>query len=243
MKSIYFRKGLVFVMLIGFISCKIDQKNNKKLLSESAHIIKSYQDSISSSNSTDISRRYRDSVYRKIIDSYIGDHKFKDFANIVFNTSKLQKPLFIEVTSSTCPPCKSQIPALNKIVEKYKDSVDFVLLFGDNTQKVKQLSSMYNDEIELIPNRGSYKQPLNFSGFKHGMGYPSKYYIDVNKKIVHYSSGAMMPNGSIITRDSLGRIIKETLVTEKIADSMNFAKLEAEIQYLLTQNRFLPSQE
>ncbi len=196
------------------------------MLSDVSYEITSFTDSIAYSGTKYNTLELLNYISLEIIGSYIDEHNFKDYKGGRFKTSKLKKPLFIEVTSSNCKPCKAEIPALNKIAKKYKDSVDFLLLYADNTKKVTSLSSNYSDVIYLIPHEGNSRKTLDFSGFKHALPYPSKYYVTSDKKVVHFSLGGyFMPEK--------GKINKKT------ADSLNFSKLESKLEFLLSQEKII----
>lgn len=233
-----------YCFLISLLCLACQNKNNdlRKKFSNAGEQVKVYLDSSNQAYyRKDIIKqsKYRDSVRLSIVNSFIDNYTFKTIKGSEFEISNLKKPLFLEVTSSSCPPCRFQIPTLNKIVEKYKDSVDFVLLFSDDKKRLKTLASSFNENINLVPlrKRRIKNGPYDFSGFLHYMGFPSKYYITTNKKIVNFTTGALMSGGYITNRDSLGELISETLITKEIAEKMNFSHIEEEIKFLLTQNK------
>lgn len=157
---------LVLSIVLIFSACKTSEKDivntvseqhtEKKLFANTEIQIQKYRADSQKywdKNDSKNALKYNDSIKNIIINSYVNDYSFKTIDNSIYDTSKRTKPLFLQVTASWCAPCKFEIPALNKIVKKYHDKVDFVLLFWDNQSELKKLASDYNEEITLIPSQ------------------------------------------------------------------------------------------
>lgn len=175
--------------------------------------------------------KYDDSIKSLILNSYIKDYNFKTFDSINYNTSKRKKPLFLQVTASWCEPCKFQTPMLNKVVERYSDKVDFVLLFWDTQSELEKLVSNYNKNIFLIPFKQKTPEDtiVDIYSFKHLMAFPSNYSINTNNKIINFSQGASSPTTYTNEKG------EEITITKEEADKRNFEKLETEIKKLIKE--------
>jgi thiol-disulfide isomerase/thioredoxin len=227
---------LILLAITIFYSCNDSKKENtetkKIFFSDIQSQIKKYKTESEifwKNNDGENSSKYNDSIRTLILNSYISNHEFNTVDDSIYNTSVRKKPLFLQVTASWCAPCKFQIPALNKIVEKYSDKVDFVLLFWDTKPKLEKLVTEYNKKIILIPSkkRQSESKIIDIAGFKHIMSFPTNYLITRNNKIINFSSGAMMPT---TYKDHNGIDIT---ITEEEANKQNYERLEREIKELI----------
>jgi thiol-disulfide isomerase/thioredoxin len=233
---------LLLLAITIFYSCKDSEKESadnqsvtkieKKLFSETeSKIIKYREDSQKywDKNDNENALKYGDSIKSLILNSYIKDYEFKIVDNTNYNTSERKKPLFLQVTASWCAPCKFEVPALNKIVEKYSDRVDFVLLFWDTQAELEKLVSDYNKDIILIPSQEKQSEPttIDISGFRHIMGFPTNYLITTDNQIINFSRGAKIPT---TYTDQNG---KEITITKEEANKGNYERLEKEIKELI----------
>lgn len=140
-----------------------------------------------------------------------------------------EKPSFLQVTASWSAPCKFEVPALNKIVEKYSDKLDFLLSFWDTQSALKKLAPHYYKAIFLIPSQVKQSEPttIDLSGFRHIMGFPTNYLITIDKQIINFSQGAT------ITTTYTDQNGKEIAITQEDADQKNYERLEMEIKDLI----------
>lgn len=225
----------IFSLILILISCQSSTINNKDKFSiEKTRVGKKYfsqsqekldyynlkaKEEFESGNEEQGLRYLRDSVKNLIVGSYIEQYKFKRLDGTTFDVNKSDKPIFLQVTATWCPPCKAEIPALNAIVEKYADSVDFVLLFRDTEEKLEEFSKQYNKRINVIPSPKKLRRGLlEISGFRHELGFPFNYLISKERYIHNFKGGAFAPDNK--------RTMKDVY-------SLNYKKLENEILDLL----------
>lgn len=95
-----------------------------------------------------------------------------------------KKPIFLITYASWCIPGKGEIPAINELASAYKEKIDFVVLFWDKKDKVKQLAKKFSSNISIVyvdesKNNGAYvvKQ------LKHSLGLPTCFLLDKDKRI------------------------------------------------------------
>jgi len=234
--------SLLLIAITFLYSCKklekettrnqSETKIEKKLYAETESKIKKYREDSQKywdKNDSENALKYGDSIKSIILNSYINDYEFKTVENTIYNTIERKKPLFLQVTASWCAPCKFEVPALNKIVEKYSDRVDFVLLFWDTQSDLEKLAPDYNKNIYLIPSQEQQSEAttIDISGFRHIMGFPTNYLITRENKIINFSQGAMIPT---TYTDQNG---KEITITKEVADQKNYERLEKEIKELI----------
>jgi thiol-disulfide isomerase/thioredoxin len=233
---------LLLLAITIFYSCKKSEKKTaenqsetkieKKLFAETESNIKKYREDSQKywdKNDSENDLKYGDSIKALILNSYIKDYEFKTVDSTNYNTSERKKPLFLQVTASWCAPCKFEVPALNKIVEKYNDKVDFVLLFWDTQSELEKLAPDYNENIILIPSQEKQSEAttIDISGFRHIMGFPTNYLITTDNEIINFSQGAKIPT---TFTDQNG---KEITITKEDADKGNYERLETEIKELI----------
>jgi len=106
----------------------------------------------------------------------------------------------LQATASWCKPCKALTPALNEIVEKYNDQVDFILLTHDTKEKAKTFARGLHPKIILVPSK-SKKNPnstdkLDVGGFKQVFPFPTTYFITMDKIVSEIKTGAPVPQDS-----------------------------------------------
>ena len=233
---------LLLLAITLLFSCKNSEKETsenqsetkieKKLFAETENQIKKYREDSQKywdKNDSENALKYGDSIKSLIVNSYIKDYVFKSVDSKNYSTSDRKKPLFLQVTASWCAPCKFEVPALNKVVEKYSDEVDFVLLFWDTQSDLEKLAPNYNKNIILIPSQEKQSEPttIDISGFRHIMGFPTNYLITRDNKIINFSQGAMIP--TTYTNQNG----EEVTITKEEANQKNYERLETEIKELL----------
>ena len=116
--------------------------------------------------------------------SYMDNFKFRNLKNKEVELYQFSKPVFLITYASWCIPGKGEIPALNKLAEEYKE-IDFVVLFWDSKETVKELARDFTSEISIVyvdekKNNGAYvvKQ------LKHSLGLPTCFLLSEDKRIM-----------------------------------------------------------
>ena len=84
-----------------------------------------------------------------------------------------------------CPPCRSEIPELNKLVEQYKDdsTIVFVAVGLDDKSSIKQFLKTNPYNYQIIDEGRYIAKENNVSG------YPTNVIVDNNGKVYFHSSG------------------------------------------------------
>lgn len=134
-----------------------------------------------------------DSLVKYVINgSYFDDFTVKKINGRKVSFSKFKKPVFLMTYASWCTPGSGEIPALNEIAKKYKNEIDFVVLFWDKRQEVKKAARDYNNDITIL-----YVDELDnknchiIRSLKHSLGFPTSLFLDKNKKIVDVRRGVL----------------------------------------------------
>ncbi|QYA26799.1 TlpA family protein disulfide reductase [Gramella sp. MT6] len=117
--------------------------------------------------------------------SYMDNFKFRNLKKKEVALYDYKKPVFLITYASWCVPSKGEIPAINELAKAYKDKIDFVVLFWDKRDKVRELAEKFSTNISVVyvdesQNNGAYvvKQ------LKHSLGLPTCFLISGDKKIM-----------------------------------------------------------
>lgn len=133
-------------------------------------------------------------VETKLKGTYIDDFKFLNLKGKKVALSKFKKPVYLLTYASWCIPGKGEIPALNELAEKYRDRIDFVILFWDKKETAKELSKQFNSYITILyvdetKNNHSYV----VENLKHSLGLPTCYLIATDREIMNIKRSVFHP--------------------------------------------------
>ncbi|WP_103070498.1 TlpA family protein disulfide reductase [Aquimarina sediminis] len=96
-----------------------------------------------------------------------------------------EKPMFLISYASWCVPGIGEIPALNDLADRFHDQIDFVVLFWDNKESLKEKAKEYNQNIQLVHiDEKTNKDSYIINKLKHALGFPMMYFMDGDKKIL-----------------------------------------------------------
>ena len=117
------------------------------------------------------------------------DFKLKDLDGKELSLSDLKgKKVFLNFWATWCPPCKAEMPEIEKLYEETKDS-DLVIVaveIGEPLSTVKTFidSNKYSFKV-LLDSDQSVASKYNIASI------PTSYFIDVNGNIISKNVGAM----------------------------------------------------
>jgi cytochrome c biogenesis protein CcmG, thiol:disulfide interchange protein DsbE len=117
----------------------------------------------------------QDSTYL-FLDRKLPYFNFTDLnGNTTASDQLLGKPTLINFWFTNCGGCIAEIPELNKLVEKYKEEVNFIAFSLDNTDSVKKFLTTIPFNFKHIPDASKYiTKELMIKGF------PLNYFLDKN---------------------------------------------------------------
>lgn len=136
-------------------------------------------------------------VINHLIGTTFEDYTLKSFGKKRLKLSSFHKPIFILTYASWCIPTQGEIPALNKLAQKYSKDVQFVILFWDKKVDVKKIALKFNHNISVCYANESYKNDANIvSNLKHTLGFPTSYFLDENLKVINIKRGGAQPDSN-----------------------------------------------
>ncbi|MDX1828027.1 MAG: redoxin family protein [Lutibacter sp.] len=121
--------------------------------------------------------------------------------NINFSEVK-GKVVFVNFWATWCPPCKAELPMIQKLYNDYKDKVIFIFVTNENWGKV---SDFFNKNNYNLPVYNSISTPPN--QFLKTNSIPSSFLVDKNGSILIEKVGAADWN-SDKTRNIINEILK-----------------------------------
>ncbi|HEX3670756.1 MAG TPA: TlpA family protein disulfide reductase [Candidatus Cybelea sp.] len=116
--------------------------------------------------------------------------------NGLFDLSKTNKPVLLEVFATWCPHCQRETAVIDRLYRKYRNRVDFVAVSGsqtamDGTSESSQLdvlewSRRFHAEYPV-----AYDPLLNVANLYLQGGYPTIAVIGRDKKVAYLNSGEL----------------------------------------------------
>lgn len=225
----YIKKILLVFLLIFSIKGWPQQKENDKIsFSEALALhLPSYKQKAERAyrlrNFEEAKVLFDSLVNYKLAGSFMDDFGFKNLKGKEVYLSKFKKPVYLLTYASWHVPGKGELPALNKLAEKYSKEIDFVVVFWDEKKTVKDLSKKFNQHISVLyvdetENEGAFV----VQQLKHSLGLPTCFLLNEEKQIMKIKRSVFHPYG----------------ISEKESFDMNYEAIEEGIaDHLLKQER------
>lgn len=134
-------------------------------------------------------------VSHHLIGTQFEDYTLKRFKKKKIKLSSFKKPLFILTYATWCVPSEGEIPALNRLAEKYSDEVQFIVLFWDKKHLLRKVARAFNHQITVCYANESYKNDaVIVAHLKHTLGLPTSYFLNENLQVVNIRRGGAQPD-------------------------------------------------
>ncbi|MEM8528552.1 MAG: thioredoxin family protein [Bacteroidota bacterium] len=189
--------------------------------------IRAKADSLEAVGEREVSFQMRfDSVTNCLLGLKMSNFSFENISSEVLDFQEISTPILLITSASWCKPCKAEIPAINKIAERYEGKLKVILLFWDKQEKVEKMRLNYSSFIELVPSKEHYKNEIKLAinDFEHYLGFPTSYFISRSKEIVMISQGAVMAREAANGNPA---------ISEQQANRMNYNSIKKEVERLL----------
>lgn len=139
---------------------------------------------------------------REHLDTYNWSLKGLNTENINFNQLK-NKVVFVNFWATWCPPCRAEMPMIQKLYNDYKEKIDFVLVTTENWNTVEQF---FNKNGYHLPVFNSIDVPPK--RFTETNSIPASYIISKNGEILISKVGAANWNSAKV-RNLLDELINK----------------------------------
>ncbi|GGX14938.1 TlpA family protein disulfide reductase [Aquimarina muelleri] len=204
------KKLLVLGILFFYFNNSFAQEERKIPFSVaiSSHLIKYNQKIDAAYQDRDLERAeflFDSLVTNHLNGTYMDNFNVYPLKGESISLEEYEKPIFLITSASWCVPGIGEIPALNDLADRFHDQIDFVVLFWDTKENLKEKVKEYTQNIKLVhidekTNQDSYI----INKLKHALGFPMMYFMDSNKKILdirkivtHHSSETLSNSYSI----------------------------------------------
>ena len=138
---------------------------------------------------------------RPVLTDYNWELKGIETADFNFESLR-DEVIFVNVWATWCPPCRAEMPLIQKLYNDYKDKVKFVMVTSDTGSKVTSYYKEHN--LDLPTYNMLSKEPLLFET----RSIPATYIVSRKGKIVVSTVGAADWNGKKI-RKLLDKLLAE----------------------------------
>ena len=112
----------------------------------------------------------------------------------LFDLSKTNKPVFLEVFATWCPHCQRETAVIDRLFRRYGAKVDFVAVSGHNTAMDGTSESSQADVLEWkqrfhVEYPVAYDPLLNVANLYLQGGFPTIAVISRDKHVLYLNSG------------------------------------------------------
>ncbi|KAA1244149.1 redoxin domain-containing protein [Aquimarina sp. RZ0] len=173
-----------------------------------AHIKKYNQKSNQAYKDQDL--EYAQFLFDSLVDNHLKGTYMDNFSmsptkGDPIDFSTFEKPIFLITYATWCVPGVGEIPALNDLIDKFHDQIDFVVLFWDTRESLKEKENEYSQNAHLLyVNEKTNQNSYIINNLKHSLGFPMMYFLDADKKLLdirkivtHHSSETLSNSYSI----------------------------------------------
>ncbi len=115
---------------------------------------------------------------------------------------KKGKVIILNYWATWCPPCRGEMPSLQRLYDDYKNKVEFVFITSDEKEKVAKFYNEYNYNLP------TYQLTSNPASEINTRTLPTTFIIDKNGKLALKEIGASNWNSSSV-RALLNGLIDE----------------------------------
>jgi len=148
-----------------------------------------------------ISPSVEDSESRVVVSNYQWNLKGINTNDYNFENTK-NKVVFLNFWATWCPPCRAEMPSIQKLYDDYKDKVEFVFITNENPAKVNSFLKENNYSLPAFNQLTRNPKEFRVSSI------PATYLINKKGEIVVHSIGASDWNSAKI-RKLLDELINE----------------------------------
>lgn len=128
--------------------------------------------------------------------SRLDNFQVRDLKKNVVSLDEFKRPVYLTTYASWIVPTEGEIPALNKLAEKYSGEVDFILLFWDTRETAKELAKKYHPSITVLyVDELKNRSPYVIKMMKHSLGFPTSFLLNKEKRIMDIRRKVSHPYG------------------------------------------------
>ena len=139
-----------------------------------------------SNNITEGKKLFDSLVKTKLVGTKFDDFSLKVYKEKNVKINRINKAIFIITYASWCVIPKGEIPALNILAKEHRNDMQFIVVFWDKKNDLKNIANKFNDHIKVCYANEFYSKDSHIvSTIKHTLGFPTSIFIDENKNVVN----------------------------------------------------------
>lgn len=124
-------------------------------------------------------------VKHRLAGTRFDDFTLKKAGGSKLKLSTIKKPIILITYASWCVASTGEIPALNKLAQKYGKDVKFVVLFYDKRHNINKIKRKFNRHITVCYAHESYRSDeLLVASMKHKLGFPTTFFLDDELRVM-----------------------------------------------------------
>ncbi|MGB0146640.1 MAG: TlpA family protein disulfide reductase [Flavobacteriaceae bacterium] len=121
-----------------------------------------------------------------VVGSYLDNFKVRKFGGRRIDLNYFKKPMYLITYADWCTPGVGEIPALNDIVEKNHQSLDFVVLFWGPRKSTRKIKQKLHPKITILfVNEKENDHSFIIRRMKHTLGLPTTFLLNDQKRILN----------------------------------------------------------
>lgn len=125
-------------------------------------------------------------VKTKLVGTKFDDFSLKVYKEKNVKINRINKPIFMITYASWCVIPKGEIPALNILAKEHRDDLQFIVVFWDKKNDIRNIASKFNDYIKVCYANEYYSKDAHIvATIKHTLGFPTSIFVDENKYVVN----------------------------------------------------------
>jgi thiol-disulfide isomerase/thioredoxin len=123
-----------------------------------------------------------------VIGSYLDNFRVRKFGGRRVDLEHFKKPMYLITYADWCTPGVGEIPALNDIVQKNHNALDFVVLFWGPRRTIRKIKQKLHPKITvLFINEKENNHSFIIRRMKHSLGLPTTFLLSDQKRIINVS--------------------------------------------------------
>lgn len=127
-------------------------------------------------------------VEHVVVGSYLDNFRVRKFGGRRIDLNHFKKPMYLITYADWCTPGTGEIPALNDIVQKNHNEMDFVVLFWGPRRTVRKIKQKLHPKITvLFVNEKENNHSFIIRRMKHSLGLPTTFLLTDQKRIINVS--------------------------------------------------------
>lgn len=193
----YLRRSVFFLILLVFFGCDrllySQEDFNKTYFSEViGKNIRGYRLASRAARYAQDDERLQflfDSlVDHVVIGSYLDNFRVRKFGGRSIDLNYFKKPMYLITYADWCTPGIGEIPALNDLVQKNYNEIDFVVLFWGPRKTIRKIKQKLHPKITvLFVNEKENNNSFIIRRMKHSLGLPTTFLLSDQKRIINVS--------------------------------------------------------